>query len=349
MLKNSAILTGVSMYSGIGSFVLNLNNTNLFEKIIYINFDERNNNWSIPYKFNISHFKKWYIDTRMSLYFGNLLLKNLKKFDFLFLSDQSIFFISKYFNKTSGVLHDFFPLYDGFECKRYKKWIEINLKYMYKMRGVVVPSDYIRKMAEERFPDIQFKRIHHFVSDDFRERDRIKARRILGLDENKILLLNISTKDARKNNALLAKVMNRLDKNYLLLKIGSSEGIVQHLKDKRKLIEVKNVPYEIYPLYFNASNLLIFPSLDEGFGLPVIEAIKSKLPVIASDIPVMREITQNKVPLIDPMDEDAWVASILKYSDKNNLIYNDLDILIKYYSIERGRDEYEKFLKEIVY
>lgn len=262
---------------------------------------------------------------------GKLFLKDLRRFDFVFLSDQSVFFISKYFNKSSGILHDFFPLYNGFECKKYRKWVELNLKYMQEMRAVIVPSDYIKKMAEERFPYIQFKRIHHFVSDDFRERDRIEARRMLGLDENKIILLSVSTKEIRKNNALLARVMNRLDGDYILLKIGSAEGIVQNLKDKRKLIEVKNVPYDIYPLYFNASDLLIFPSPDEGFGLPVIEAIKSRIPVIASDIPVMREITWNRVPLVDPMDDEKWVEFILKYSNLKNKISVNLESLIKYY------------------
>jgi hypothetical protein len=212
---------------------------------------------------------------------GNLFLNDLSRFNFVFLSDQSIFFISKYFNKSSGILHDFFPLYNGFECKEYRKWVELNLKYMQKMMAIIVSSDYIKKIAEERFPDVQFKRIHHFVSDDFRERDRIEARRMLGLDENKIILLNVSTKDIRKNNELLTRLMNRLDDYYTLLKIGSAEAIIKNLKDKRKLIEVKNVLYDIYPLYFNTSDLLIFPSLDEGFGLPVIEAIKSRLPVIA--------------------------------------------------------------------
>jgi len=37
--------------------------------------------------------------------------------------------------------------------------------------------------------------------------------------------------------------------------------------------------------------------------LPVIEAIKSKLPVIVSEIPVIREINKNKVTLVDPKDE----------------------------------------------
>jgi len=348
MLKNSAILTGASKYSGIGSFILNLNKTHLFERLIYINFDERNNNWSIPYKLSISPFKKWYINTRLSLYMGNLFLKDLSRFNFVFLSDQSIFFISKYFNKSSGILHDFFPLYNGFECKEYRKWVELNLKYMQKMMAVIVPSDYIKKIAEERFPDIQFKRIHHFVSDDFRERDRIEARRMLGLDENKIILLNVSTKDIRKNNELLTRLMNRLDDDYTLLKIGSAEAIIKNLKDKRKLIEVKNVPYDIYPLYFNASDLLIFPSLDEGFGLPVIEAIKSRLPVIASDIPVIREVTWNRVHLVDPLDEEKWVDSILRYSKRENKVPGDLEPLVKYYSIERGKNEYELFLREIL-
>jgi glycosyltransferase involved in cell wall biosynthesis len=55
---------------------------------------------------------------------------------------------------------------------------------------------------------------------------------------------------------------------------------------------------------------LLMPSFAEGFGLPVIEALQAGTPVIASDLPVYREIVGNIPTFIDPSDETAWEAAI---------------------------------------
>ena len=41
--------------------------------------------------------------------------------------------------------------------------------------------------------------------------------------------------------------------------------------------------------------MYVFPSIDEGFGIPLIEALKLKVPVICSDIPIFREIADDSV------------------------------------------------------
>jgi glycosyltransferase involved in cell wall biosynthesis len=51
---------------------------------------------------------------------------------------------------------------------------------------------------------------------------------------------------------------------------------------------------------------LLMPSLAEGFGLPVVEALHVGTPVIASDLPVFREIGQGAARLVDPADRPGW-------------------------------------------
>jgi len=60
---------------------------------------------------------------------------------------------------------------------------------------------------------------------------------------------------------------------------------------------------------YSASDLLLFPTLEEGFGYPVIEAFASGLPVVASDIEVMREVSAGAALLADPEDPAALAAS----------------------------------------
>jgi glycosyltransferase involved in cell wall biosynthesis len=61
--------------------------------------------------------------------------------------------------------------------------------------------------------------------------------------------------------------------------------------------------------YANAS-VLIFPSLAEGFGLPLVEAMQRGLPVIASDIPVFRETGGEFVVYCDIGDSESLARMI---------------------------------------
>jgi glycosyltransferase involved in cell wall biosynthesis len=59
---------------------------------------------------------------------------------------------------------------------------------------------------------------------------------------------------------------------------------------------------------------LLFPSFAEGYGLPLVEALDSGLPVIASDLQVFKEIGQGVPDLLPPDDVGAWVRAIMSYA-----------------------------------
>ncbi|MGB3740245.1 MAG: glycosyltransferase family 1 protein, partial [Pontixanthobacter sp.] len=58
---------------------------------------------------------------------------------------------------------------------------------------------------------------------------------------------------------------------------------------------------------------MLLPSLSEGFGIPLIEALERKTPVIASDLPSLREIGQGIPVFPDPLAVEDWVAMIAAY------------------------------------
>ncbi len=59
---------------------------------------------------------------------------------------------------------------------------------------------------------------------------------------------------------------------------------------------------------------LLFPSLAEGYGLPLVEALAAGVPVIASDLPVFEEIGQGVPDLLPPDDPAAWAAAVCDYA-----------------------------------
>jgi glycosyltransferase involved in cell wall biosynthesis len=61
---------------------------------------------------------------------------------------------------------------------------------------------------------------------------------------------------------------------------------------------------------YRGADLLAFPSLHEGFGLPVLEAMAQSTAVLCSDIPVLREVAGNAARFVDPNDADAWATAL---------------------------------------
>jgi len=124
------------------------------------------------------------------------------------------------------------------------------------------------------------------------------------------------TIEPRKNHALLLEVWNRLGPDAPKLIIAGRRGwandaVFSALDAKpANIMEAPGLSSGTLARLIKGAAALLSPSLDEGFGLPVAEALSAGTPVIAADTPVYRELWGSRTVLVGPQDVDAWVEAV---------------------------------------
>ena len=125
--------------------------------------------------------------------------------------------------------------------------------------------------------------------------------------------------DKRKNTKRLIKafdVIFDIKSDYKLNMVGLSKGeflnIIKgyDLKNERNFIFHKNVSEQFLVDLYKSSIGLIYPSLSEGFGLPIIESANCKTPVITSNVTSTAEIAGEDAILVNPRSTDEIILAI---------------------------------------
>jgi glycosyltransferase involved in cell wall biosynthesis len=73
---------------------------------------------------------------------------------------------------------------------------------------------------------------------------------------------------------------------------------------------INEIPEEDLPALYCAAHAFLFPSLVEGFGFPVLEAMACGTPVICSALSVLKEITGGAAKIVHPTDRQEWRRAI---------------------------------------
>ncbi|MDF7808876.1 glycosyltransferase family 1 protein [Pontiellaceae bacterium B12219] len=119
-----------------------------------------------------------------------------------------------------------------------------------------------------------------------------------------------------KNHIRLIEAFERFklenDSAHQLVLAGADWHGAEEIRARAAISPVKNdiifpgfVPLKSLPLLYSACDLMVFPSVFEGFGFPIIEALACGSPVICSNTSSMKEIAGDLVPTFDPMDSNA--------------------------------------------
>jgi glycosyltransferase involved in cell wall biosynthesis len=142
-------------------------------------------------------------------------------------------------------------------------------------------------------------------------------RRVKGLPQR--FWLFIGTLEPRKNLVTLLQAYAQIPSTERLpLIIGGGKGWqYDEIFAAVELFELTNnvhftgfIPAEELALWYNSAEVFVYPSVFEGFGLPILEAMACGTPVIVSDVSSLPEIVGSSGMCIPPHDTGAWTAAL---------------------------------------
>lgn len=195
-------------------------------------------------------------------------------------------------NRYIFTVHDLFGLNREFGNNKIEKILKQNLKNIISADRIVTDSNHVQKQLDALGASGKTTTIYPPVSSSFKKlENKSSIRNYLGLPDNKILVLSVSSQDPRKNLKAVVETMNVLGNDFALVRVG---------KPVDRCYSFTNVDDEKLNMIFNACDALLFPSLDEGFGYPLAEAMTVGLPSVASDIEIFRETAGDAAVLVDP-------------------------------------------------
>ncbi|MFN8413875.1 MAG: glycosyltransferase family 1 protein [Anaerolineales bacterium] len=128
--------------------------------------------------------------------------------------------------------------------------------------------------------------------------------------------LFVGTNEPRKNLAVLTQAWQILNSHTHTLFIAGGEGTVFKKTD---FSHQNYVPDEDLPALYAGATAHVIPTLYEGFGLTALEAMACGTPVIASDIPIFRELFKDEVLFSNPHDANELAIAMQKIIDHKSL------------------------------
>lgn len=186
---------------------------------------------------------------------------------------------------------------------------------------IVTVSKTIKNQLEEYYPDVRgrVRVVYHGVSDEIGQStpgtgdlDILKRYNI-----TTPYLLFVGNIETRKNIITLLKAFRLFVEKektaHQLVLIGKpgwgSENIMEHSGHSLGPDRVRFIGWvssQDISAFYRTADLFVYPSWYEGFGFPLLEAMKCRVPVVASDIPTHREIAGDSALYSQPSDAEGF-------------------------------------------
>lgn len=237
--------------------------------------------------------------------------------------------------KTLAVIHDLnFEHHPKFlpknVLKYYKKWMP---QFAQKANRIATVSEFSKKdiISTYNIKDSKIDVVYNGANKNFKLISNDEKNKVLAKYSNSTpYFLFIGTLHPRKNLVNLFKAFNdfktQTKSDFKLLIVGKKmwwtneiEDTFNQLKFKNDIIFVGRVPdNELYHITASAYALTYVPVF-EGFGIPLVEAMKSGVPVITSNITSMPEVVNESGILVNPHSIEEISQAMIKISSDQNL------------------------------
>lgn len=218
--------------------------------------------------------------------------------------------------------------YPQFHPKSRVRHLERNLpRSLDRAAHVITDSELVRHELIERFrlDAEKVSAVHLGVSSAFTPVAAADLKRVLepyGLSGREYLLC-VSTFEPRKNLAGLLDAFSGLSperrQRHPLVLVGprgwlsgDTEARLVRLVERGEIVRLGYVPRDHLPALYSGACAFAFPSVYEGFGLPVLEAMACGTAVVTGTGTAMAEVTDGAALLVNPRDTDALRAGILQ-------------------------------------
>lgn len=130
-------------------------------------------------------------------------------------------------------------------------------------------------------------------------------------------ILNVGTVEERKNIMLAAKALTLLPSDIALVIVGRQTDYCRQVGDyahshgiSNRIVFLHNVGNQDLPALYQMAQVFVYPSRYEGFGIPIIEAIQSGLPVVACTGSCLEEAGGPNCLYVSPDDHSAMAHAI---------------------------------------
>jgi glycosyltransferase involved in cell wall biosynthesis len=223
---------------------------------------------------------------------------------------------AKRFRRQVATFHDLFVLTGNYSTPEFRARFAAQAKQAAAGADMLIAvSAFTASQIEQQLgiPSSRIRVVRHGVTQRGFSRSKAPKR----VRENVVLCVGAIQR--RKNQAMLVRAFRALPDDWTLVLAGSRgfqsaetlDAIAASPAAKR--IQVTGyITEEQLSDWYARARIFAFPSLDEGFGMPVLEAMDAEIPVVASNTSAMPEVCGDAAELIDPHNEEELAAALLR-------------------------------------
>ncbi len=172
----------------------------------------------------------------------------------------------------------------------------------------------------------KIKVVYQGCSDVFKQNfsleEKETVRKKFGLPQK--FVLNVGTIEERKNALTILKAIKDIDTKLVL--VGRKTSYYEQLENyakkhniEHKIIHLSGITQRELAIVYQLATVLVYPSIFEGFGIPIIEALFSKTPVITTNSGVFPEAAGADSLYIEPYDHKDLTQKI-EFLFENDLV-----------------------------